>query len=42
MRRSVAAITLRCQRAVDNWDQPPGVAFHVVDGNRISTHFRVA
>ncbi|QUQ62854.1 metallophosphoesterase [Kutzneria sp. CA-103260] len=26
----------------DNWDQPPGVAFHVVDGNRITTHFRVA
>lgn len=26
----------------DNWDQPPGVAFHVVDGHRITTHFRVA
>jgi 3',5'-cyclic AMP phosphodiesterase CpdA len=25
-----------------NWDQPPGVAFHVIDGIRITTHFRVA
>lgn len=24
----------------DNWDQPPGVAFHVVEGTRITTHFR--
>ena len=28
--------------AHQNWDQPPGVAFHVVDGNRLTTHFRVA
>ncbi|MFI9384893.1 metallophosphoesterase [Kutzneria sp. NPDC052558] len=28
--------------SLDNWDQPPGVAFHVVDGNRVTTHFRVA
>ena len=26
----------------DNWDQPPGVAFHVVEDGRITTHFRVA
>lgn len=26
----------------DNWDQPPGVAFHVVDGTRLTTHFRSA
>lgn len=26
----------------DNWDQPPGVAFHVVEDHRITTHFRVA
>ena len=25
----------------DNWDQPPGVAFHVVEDSRITTHFRV-
>jgi Icc protein len=28
--------------SLDNWDQPPGVAFHVVEDNRITTHFRVA
>jgi 3',5'-cyclic-AMP phosphodiesterase len=25
-----------------NWDQPPGVAFHVIEGTQITTHFRVA
>ena len=25
-----------------NWDQPPGVAFHVVEDSRITTHFRSA
>ncbi|MFC0432739.1 metallophosphoesterase [Kutzneria buriramensis] len=27
---------------IRNWDQPPGVAFHVIDDSRIITHFRVA
>lgn len=28
--------------SLDNWAQPPGVAFHVVEDDRITTHFRVA
>ncbi|GAA3438266.1 metallophosphoesterase [Kutzneria kofuensis] len=28
--------------SLDNWDQPPGVAFHVVEDNQLTTHFRVA
>jgi 3',5'-cyclic AMP phosphodiesterase CpdA len=27
---------------IQNWDQPPGVAFHVIEDSRLITHFRVA